>query len=59
MLPQRGVDEWSNWGFSNAVLVHLDKGSHQLTLAYDPANTNMNGAVNQAMLDYLRVRKVR
>jgi hypothetical protein len=59
VLPQRGVDEWSNWGFSNAVLVQLDKGTHQLTLAYEPANTNMNGAVNQAMLDYLRVQKIR
>jgi hypothetical protein len=59
VLPQRGVDEWSNWGFSNAVLVQFPKGTHQLTLAYEPANTNMNGAVNQAMLDYLRVQKVR
>ncbi len=58
VLPQRGVEEWSNWGFSNAVLVQLPKGTHQLTLAYEPANTNMNGAVNQAMLDYLRVQKV-
>ncbi|MGI4734555.1 MAG: MGH1-like glycoside hydrolase domain-containing protein [Janthinobacterium lividum] len=59
VLPQRGVDEWSNWGFTNAVLVHLEKGSQPLTLVYEPANTNMNGAVNQAMLDYLRVQKVR
>ena len=59
VLPQRGVEEWSNWGFTNAVLVQLPKGTHQLTLAYEPANTNMNGEVNQAMLDYLRVQKVR
>jgi hypothetical protein len=59
VLPQRGVEEWSNWGFTNAVLVQLPKGTHQLTLAYEPANTNMNGAVNQAMLDYLRVQKIK
>jgi hypothetical protein len=59
VLPQRGVEEWSNWGFTNAVLVQLPKGTTQLTLAYEPANTNMNGAVNQAMLDYLRVQKVK
>ncbi|MVN75254.1 Bacterial alpha-L-rhamnosidase [Hymenobacter sp. HMF4947] len=58
VLPQRGVEEWSNWGFTNAVLVRLPKGTSTLTLAYEPANTNMNGAVNQAMLDYLRVRRV-
>ncbi|SFQ51808.1 alpha-L-rhamnosidase-related protein [Hymenobacter arizonensis] len=58
VLPQRGVEEWSNWGFSNPVLVRLEKGTHPLTLAFEPANENMNGEVNQAMLDYLRVRKV-
>jgi hypothetical protein len=58
VLPQRGVDEWSNWGFSNPILVRLAKGKNVLNLTYETANTNMNGAVNQAMLDYLRVRKV-
>lgn len=58
VLPQRGVEEWSNWGFSNPVLVRLAKGTHPLTLAYEPANQNMNGEVNQAMLDYLRVKRV-
>ncbi|MEJ7666509.1 MAG: hypothetical protein WKG07_46815 [Hymenobacter sp.] len=58
VLPQRGVDEWSNWGFTNAVRVQLPKGTTTLTLAYEPANANMNGAVNQAMLDYLRLRKL-
>jgi hypothetical protein len=59
VLPQRGVGEWSDWGFTNAVLVPLPKGTHQLTLAYEPANANMNEAVNQAMLDYLRVQKIK
>ncbi len=58
VLPQRGVDEWSNWGYSNPILVRLDKGTHTLTLAYEPANQNMNIEVNQAMLDCLRVRRV-
>ena len=57
VLPQRGVDEWS-WGYSNPILVLLDKGIHTLTLAYEPANQNMNTEVNQAMLDCLRVRRV-
>ncbi len=58
VMPQRGVGEWSNWGFSNPVLVHLNQGQNHLKLALEPANTNMNGAVNQAMLDYLRVQRV-
>ena len=58
VLPQRGVDEWSNWGYSNPVLVRLEKGTQPLTLALEPANENMNGDVNQAVLDYLRVKKI-
>jgi len=58
VLPQRGVDEWSNWGYSNAVLVQLPAGASTLTLSYEPADTNMNGAVNQAMLDHLRLRRL-
>jgi hypothetical protein len=58
VLPQRGVAEWSNWGFSNPIRVRLEKGTHALTLAYEPANQNMNGTVNQAMLDYLRLRRM-
>ncbi len=58
VLPQRGSGEWSNWGFSNPLLVRLEKGKNSLRLVLEPANTNMNGAVNQAMLDYLRVQRV-
>ncbi len=58
VFPQRGQDQWSNWGFSNAIKVKLDKGKYQLSLELQPANANMNSAVNQAMLDYMRVIRV-
>ncbi|WP_035568184.1 MGH1-like glycoside hydrolase domain-containing protein [Hymenobacter sp. IS2118] len=58
VLPQRGEGEWSNWGFSNPVLARLGKGGHLLVLSFEPANENMSGDVNQALLDYLRVRRV-
>ncbi|UOQ74520.1 alpha-L-rhamnosidase-related protein [Hymenobacter cellulosilyticus] len=58
VLPQRGVDEWSDWGFSNPILVRLEKGLHPLTLTLEAANENMNGEVNQAMLDYLRLTRI-
>ncbi|MGN6294108.1 MAG: alpha-L-rhamnosidase-related protein [Chitinophagaceae bacterium] len=57
VFPQRGKGEWSNWGWSNAVQVHLTKGEHVLTVEYLPANENMNEEVNQAMLDQLRIIK--
>lgn len=51
VLPQRGSGEWSNWGTTNTVHLKLNKGKHELRLSFEPANENMNGAVNQAMLD--------
>ncbi len=30
VLPQRGNDEWSNWGFTNSVAIHLEKGTHTM-----------------------------
>ena len=59
VLPQRGNDEWSNWGFTNSVQVNLEKGTHNLSLTYEQWNKNMNEQVNQAMVDYMRVIKLR
>ena len=59
VFPQRGVEEWSDWGFSNPITVELKKGPQTLTLAYEPANENMNGEVNQAMLNYARLTRVK
>lgn len=58
VLPQRGNDEWSNLGFTNSVAIHLEKGTHTISLSYEPWNENMNEVVNQVMLDYLRVVKM-
>jgi hypothetical protein len=58
LLPQRGQDAWSDWGYSNAVKLLLQKGRHQLRLSYDSANENMNQLVNQAVLDAVRIRKI-
>ncbi|MDP4225496.1 MAG: trehalase family glycosidase [Bacteroidota bacterium] len=55
ILPQRGSKEWSNWGFSNSIQVKLTRGKHILSISLEPSNENMNGKVNQAMLDLLRI----
>ena len=59
VLPQRGNAEWSNWGFTNSVQTFLKKGTHLLQLSYEIWNENMNEQVNQAMLDYMRVVKLK
>ena len=55
IFPQRGKYEWSNWGWSNPLQVHLSAGKHKISLTYMPYNENMNLVINQAMLDELRV----
>ena len=57
VFPQRGTNEWSDWGLSNSYKVNLVKGTNQIQLILEPWNTNMNVAVNKAMLDYIRLYK--
>jgi hypothetical protein len=59
VMPQRGRDEWSNWGYSNAVKVNLDKGTNKISVIFKDYNENMNEAINQAMLDNLRMIRLR
>lgn len=55
VFPQRGTDEWSDWGYSNSYVVKLNKGQNTLRLSFEPWNVNMNVEVNRAMLDYVRM----
>jgi hypothetical protein len=58
VFPQRGKDAWNDWGYSNAAKVRLSKGMHTLTLKFGDANENMNGDINQAMIDLIRLVKI-
>lgn len=58
VFPQRGKDEWSNWGYSNSLKLSLTKGLHHVSITFEPWSENMNGDINQAMLDYVRLIKI-
>lgn len=58
VFPQRGTNEWSEWGFTNNVFTPLKAGKNTILLNYTPQNTNMNGEINEAMIDYLRITKI-
>jgi hypothetical protein len=58
VFPQRGTDEWSDWGWSNSYKVNLKKGNNQLRLVLEEWNINMNVDVNRAMIDYIRMIKL-
>ncbi|WP_439181765.1 alpha-L-rhamnosidase-related protein [Carboxylicivirga taeanensis] len=59
VMPQRGKDEWSNWGYTNLIKVQLKEGKHRMELSFKSYNTNMNGDVNTALLDELRIIPLR
>jgi len=58
VFPQRGSDEWSDWGFSNGVIVSLKEGLNELRIEFNEWNINMDGAINEAMLDYMRIIRI-
>jgi hypothetical protein len=58
VMPQRGVDRWSEWGWSNVLLASLTAGAHTLTLTYTPLDANMNRRVNSALLDLVRLTPI-
>lgn len=58
VFPQRGKDIWYKWGFSNSIVVHLDKGVNTVSLSFDKTNINMNhDGISKALLDYVRLIK--
>ena len=58
ILPQRGVDAWTDWGYSNSILTELKKGKHTFAITFLPPDNNMNIETNSALLDCIRVIKV-
>ncbi|MEJ2006328.1 MAG: glycogen debranching protein [Cyclobacteriaceae bacterium] len=59
VMPQRGTDEWSDWGNTNSFVVKLNEGPNRLSLKYDDWNVNMDGEINKAMLDQARLIKLK
>lgn len=60
VMPQRGENEWSNWGYSNAINIYLKKGENRISIRFiKPQDDNMNGEINSALIDFIRLRKIR
>lgn len=56
VMPQRGRGEWLSTGFSNRLIVNLLKGENVISIDFvSPENENMNGSVNTALIDYIRL----
>ncbi|MCU7492210.1 MAG: amylo-alpha-1,6-glucosidase [Bacteroidota bacterium] len=55
VMPQRGDNLWTDWGFTNSLKAELSKGRHILTLKFSEYDDNMNVDVNGALLDSMRL----
>lgn len=51
VFPQRGDGDWTNWGESSGLILDLKAGQTTFTLTEDPWNRNMNGQINDFLLD--------
>jgi hypothetical protein len=56
IFPQRGTNEWSAWGETNSYAVVLAAGKQKISLRMEDWNENMNGEINQAMVDQMLLR---
>lgn len=59
VMPHRGRGNWNDWGMSNQIVLPLEKGRHTLGVRYLPEDENMNISTNHALLDHLRVERVK
>jgi len=58
VMPQRGVNRWDEWGWSDPRHVHLMAGTHTISLVYTPLDANMNRRENTALLDAFRITRL-
>jgi hypothetical protein len=58
VMPQRGTDRWTDWGYSTGVTMYLASGESVLRIAFEEGDENMDGRVNTALLDHLRLTRL-
>jgi len=58
VLPQRGTDNWNDWGYSNPLRLELSAGDHMVKIKYTQYDENMNRTVNAAAVDQLRLMRL-
>lgn len=57
VMPQRGNNNWEDWGYSNSILLPLEAGKHKIGLRYLPENENMNIKKNNARIKNVKIER--
>jgi len=58
VFPQRGLDNWKDWGYTNAIKIRLKKGTTSLSLKLEAFNINKNIKNTEALIDQIRIVKI-
>ena len=58
VLPQRGVDNWTERGWSNSLKARVTGGAHKLEIRYPEENVNMNIDIDTARVHRLRLTRL-
>ncbi|HEX6372122.1 MAG TPA: hypothetical protein VF006_24575 [Longimicrobium sp.] len=58
VMPQRGTDRWTDWGYGTGLRLELPADEYTLVLAFTDRDENMDGRVNTALLDHLRLTRL-
>jgi hypothetical protein len=57
VFPQRGKDEWADWGLTFPCWIDLKDGINTITVRYDSFNRNMDGQINEFLLDRISLTR--
>jgi len=57
VFPQRGKDEWSDWGYTYPEWIDLKEGENILAIRYENFNRNMDGEINDFLLDRITLER--
>lgn len=55
VMPQRGINKWNDWGYTNSFRIKLNEGHHIISIVFKDYNENMNRKENTALIDYARL----
>jgi hypothetical protein len=59
VFPQRGKDNWKDYGYSNPIYVDLKKTTNLFKISFEEFNKNMNEDINSFRIDKIRLIRIR
>ncbi|PKQ61529.1 hypothetical protein BZG02_15165 [Labilibaculum filiforme] len=55
VFPQRGENNWENYGYSNSFFVKLTNRNNFFKISFEEFNKNMNQEINSLRIDKIRI----